>query len=116
MKRLILRALGLMLCVLPPACATLSYFPLWLEKGATHTVSGVCALLLAVCAVPLFRYVRRVWRAPSAIVLWAVLFLLFYVLSRIADEMCVITFTGLVGNVMGAALFRLAKEKTNALD
>ena len=114
MKRLILRTLGLMLCVLPPACATLSYFPLWLEKGASHAVSGVCALLLVLCAVPLLRYVRRIWRAPSAIALWAIMFLLFYALSCIADEMCVISFMGLIGNVMGAALFRLAKERRNA--
>lgn len=114
MKRLILRALGLALCVLPPALATLSYFPLWMERGATHAVSGVCALLLVLCAVPLLRYARRIFRAPSAVTLWAILFVLFYALSRIADEMCVITFMGLIGNAMGAAVFRLGKERRNA--
>ena len=115
MKRLILRATGLALCILPPAMATLRYFPLWLDRGATHAVSGGCALLLALCGVPLMRYFRKLWRAPSAVLLWAVLFLLFYALSSIADEMCVIAFVGLLGNATGGLLYRLGGGKKHAI-
>ena len=50
MKRKVFLILGASLSVLPPALATLSYFPLWVEAGSTQTISGLCALALVICA------------------------------------------------------------------
>ena len=43
------------------------------------------------------------WTAP--------LFVLFFVLSKIADEMTVIAFVGFVSNLLGALLFKLSGLK-----
>ena len=41
---------------------------------------------------------------------WLVLFVLFFMLSKIANEMTVISFVGFVSNVTGAILFYIAKR------
>ena len=109
-KGFILRLFGMLLSVIPPAVATLFYFPLWQERGAAYLVSGTAVLLLAVSAIPLLRYVRDKLRSPSAYLIWLALFILFALLSRIADEMCVISFVGFIGNTLGAICFGAAKK------
>ena len=42
--------------------------------------------------------------------LWLVTFVLFMMLSRIANEMTVISFVGFVSNLAGACLFKAAKK------
>lgn len=102
------RALGIALCILPVTSAILLYFPLWGKRGSDAALSGFCVLLLALAAVPLFRLIKRSVSNVSAHTLWFILFAIFFVAARIADEMTVISFIGFVGNLIGAALFRLA--------
>jgi hypothetical protein len=40
--------------------------------------------------------------------MWFIIFVLFLLLSEIADEMTVISATGFIGNCIGALLFKLA--------
>lgn len=109
-RGLLLRALGMALCVVPVTVAILSYFPLWLGEG-TKLVSGLVLLLLALAHAPLLRYLKRVLSGPSSLLMWLVLFVSFFALARIADEMTVISFTGLVSNGAGALCFRLAGRR-----
>ena len=110
MKRKVYFILGALLSVLPPALATLSYFPLWVEAGATETVSGLCAFALVICAVPLLRIVTRHLRTPSLPLFWSIAYLLFKCLSSIIVELCVIAFVGACSNIVGALFFHLAKK------
>ncbi len=71
-------------------------------------ISGFSLLLLVLAAAPLFNVIKRMLRTPSAPVLWFIIFIAFLMLSRIADEMTVISFVGLVSNLLGAVFFRLA--------
>ena len=114
MRKIVYTLLGLLLSVLPPIVATLSYFPLWQTRDAETVVSGISALLLVFSALPLMRIVMAKMRTPSATVLWGILFLLFFSLCRIADEMCVISFCGMVGGALGSLFFRLGRKEASA--
>ena len=107
-KSIILRALGVLVSVLPPALATISYFPVWCAAGGEYVVSGFVLLLLLLSAMPLFNLIKRLLASPAVWVMWLVAFIVFFSLSRIAEEMVIISFVGFVSNVIGAILFKLA--------
>ncbi len=111
-KRALCGAVGTAVSVIPTALAVISYFPMWVAEGGESILSGFTALLLILTAVPLFRLIRRLLHSPSAWMMWLVAFLLFFLLSRIADEMTVISFVGLVSNIVGALIYRIG-GKTN---
>ena len=108
--RLILRTAGLILCILPPLAATLFYFPVWAVEG-TKIVSGITLLLLALSALPLYKLLRDMLRSPASYTVWLILFLLFALLSKIAEEMTVISFVGFISNTLGAVLLRLGRKE-----
>ena len=114
-RRIILKSAALLLSVLPPLIAVLSYFPLWREAGAGTVLSGFTALLLVMAFFPLFKLLRRMLESPSAWVMWLISFLLFFALSRISEQMIVISFIGTLSNAMGAVLYRIA-GKAGALN
>ena len=111
MKKRVYFFLGCLLSVLPPALATLSYFPLWIKAGASQTVSGLCAFILVICSVPFVRIVMRHLRTPSLPIFWAVSYLLLKCLSSVIVELCVIAFVGACSNALGAVFFHLAKKR-----
>ncbi len=103
-----LHIIGFMLCILPPAICTLTYFPLWKAVGYEQCIAGGGALLLVLCLIPLYKLITRGFAKFSAYVMWLLLFLLFLALSKIADQMIVISFVGFVGNLLGAICFNIA--------
>ena len=109
--KLILRILALVLSTVPVAACVLMYFPLWKEKGSGALLSGFTLLLLLISAVPLFSYVRETLKTPAAHTMWFITFLLFFSLSRIADEMCVISLVGFISNLIASFLFKAANAK-----
>lgn len=108
-KCLTLRAAGVLLCILPVTAAIISYFPLWGARGSDAALSGFSVLLLTLAALPLFRLIKHSVSKISAHTVWFIIFVIFFIASRIADEMTVISFVGFLGNLAGAALFRLAR-------
>lgn len=105
-----LHIVGFLLCILPPAICTLMYFPFWREVGYESCIAGGTALLLALCAIPLYKLIKRFFTSYSSYMIWLVLFLLFLALKEIADQMTVISLVGFVGNLLGAVCFYLAKR------
>ena len=57
-KKLTLKAIALLVSVLPPFLAVISYFPIWKEKGSSFMLSGFTLCLILLCAVPLFRAIK----------------------------------------------------------
>ena len=108
---LCLHILGLCCCILPPAICTLAYFPLWKEAGGGAVIAGGCALILVLCAMPLYKLLHSALRSSASYIIWLIAFLTFFALSRIADQMTVISFAGLVGNLVGAILFKLGGQR-----
>lgn len=107
---LFLNVLGLSFSVIPPALAILFYFPIWVKLGGEYVLSGIAVLLMLVAFVPLFRFIKQIFKSPSGYVIWLIIFVAFLLLSKIADEMITVSFIGLVGNIIGALLFRLARR------
>ena len=107
---LILSAFGIFLCTAPVICAILSYFPVWAKRGGEAVVSGFAVLLITVAFVPICRAVKKFFASVAAYTLWLIAFIVFFLLSKIADEMTVISFVGFVGNSLGALCFKAAKK------
>lgn len=101
--------LGLAFSTLPAVISTLSYFPIWKARGGIYTVSGLALILLALAAIPSLRIIRERLKSPSAVFIWLAVFLLFFSLSRIAEQVTVIAFFGFLGNLCGSIFFRLSK-------
>ena len=110
MKRMVFLTLGVLCSIVPATVATLLYFPLWIEKGAGATVSGLCAFLLILCVLPLFRFLKGKIGTPSLPLMWGLVYVLTRALAGIVDEICVIAFVGFVTNLAGQLFFRLAKK------
>jgi hypothetical protein len=105
-----LHILGLLLCIVPPTLVTVSYFPIWNIQNAETVLAGGGVLVLTLCALPLWKLIIRVLRSPASYLMWLIIFLLFFLLSKIADEMVVISFFGLVGNLLGALCFFIERK------
>ena len=110
-KSIFLRVIGLVLCVIPVSVPILCYFPAWRAAGGEVLLSGATLLLLCMAAVPLYKLISAKLRSPAAYTLWLIAFILFFLLSNIAEEMVVISFTGFIGNLLGAIAFKLAGGK-----
>ena len=109
-KRLLFNALGIAVSVLPVTVSIFSYFPIWIKRGNASVLSGISLLLICLAIVPIFKYLKEVIHSPSAPVMWLFSFIIFLLLSRIADEMTVISFIGFITNLVGAFFFKLARR------
>jgi hypothetical protein len=107
---IILHILALLIAIVPATACTLSYFPLWAESSGAR-INGAAALLLVIAFMPLCKLLYRALRSPSVTLVWFILFLLFFLLSRIADEMTVISFVGFASNLLSSVLFRIARRR-----
>lgn len=114
-RRPLFTLLGLLFSVLPPAAATLFYFPLFRAGGGRAMLSGLVLLLLLFSALPLYRLIRRWLASPAVWQLWLFAFLLFLLLANIADEMIVISFFGLSGNLIGSYFFGRGEKQDEKL-
>ena len=115
-KRNVLNLFGILFCTVPPILATLLYFPLWKSRSGLAAISGFTLLLILLSLMPLIKLIKRVFSSPSVHTMWFFAFVIFLLLSKIADEVTVITFTGFIGNLIGAVLFSLAGRKETTHD
>ena len=105
-----LKMLGLAVSIIPPVLAILMYFPIWRCMGAEKMLSGFAVLLLLIAHAPLLKYVKSRLSATSSYTVWLVIFLVFLIVSSIAEEMKVISFVGFVSNILGALIMRLSER------
>ena len=102
--------LGALISTVPPIIAVLLYFPLWRSEGIYTAISGISLLLLMICALPIFNLLKRILKSPSVPTVWLIIFLFFLFISRVADEITVISFVGFISNIIGSLFFRLSKK------
>lgn len=105
-----LHLFGFAFCILPPTICTLNYFPLWKSVGYEYCIAGGAALLLAICMIPLYKFLKQRFESYSSYMIWLILFLLFLALSKIAEQMTIISFAGLIGNLLGGVCFYFARR------
>ena len=106
----VFKALGVIISTLPPLFAVLSYFPIWKERGAEAMLSGLSLFLIMVSVIPLFRTVKSILKSPSAPLIWFIIFIVFFSLSKIADDITVIAFIGFISNLVGALFFSISRK------
>ncbi len=104
------KAIGLVFSTMVPVIAVFSYFPIWRERGADDMLSGISLLLILISAIPLCRSIRAALRSPSAPFVWFLIFIIFFSLSKIADDITAISFIGFLSNIVGSLFFSLAKR------
>ena len=117
-KGKITKAAALTLDVGAPLIATLTQFPVWVERSAGSTVSGIFLVFALICSVPAFKSIKNLLKTPSAYLLWGILLCLLVALRSIVDEMIIICAVGFAANVAGAALYKVGegmdtKEENN---
>ena len=118
-KRRLIKTLALFIDVGAPLVATVTQFPVWVERSAGATVSGLFVVFLLLSAIPLFKHFKQFLKSPSAPLMWGFIFGFLAALHAIIDEMLIISLVGLVSNCVGWILFKLAgkdecTEKENA--
>jgi hypothetical protein len=104
----LLRLFGLLCSVLPPLLATVEYFPIWVREGGKTALSGAVFFCLLLSALPLLRAWRRRLRSPSIPLLFGLLWGFLTLFRRIIDGVIAVCFFGMLGNLVGLLLFRLA--------
>lgn len=106
----ILRIVAVIIDVAAPLAATLSQFPIWINRSSEATVSGLFLLFAILSCLPFMKHIARFFRSPSVPVLWLILFVFLTALRNIVDEMVLICFVGMVANILGAILFWIANR------
>ena len=109
-KRLLFNALGIMISVIPVTVSIFSYFPLWIARKDASVLSGISLLLICLAIVPLFKYLKQFLHSPSAPIMWFISFIILLMLSKIGDEMTVISFIGFTTNLIGMLFFKIARK------
>lgn len=105
-KGKILKAVALGVDVLPMFGATLSQFPVWVEKSSAATVSGLFLAFAILSAIPLFRQIKQWIKSPSIPVLLSVLAVLAICLRNIIDQMVMILVIGACANWGGSFIYK----------
>lgn len=109
-KGKILKISALVLDVGTPLAATMTQFPMWINRSAGATVSGTFVLFALLSAIPFFKQIKAFFKSPSVWVMWIIMFVVLVVLREIIDEMVIICFAGALANIMGAALYKIGER------
>lgn len=115
-KGKILRGAAVGIDVGVPLAATISQFPVWIERDVSSTISGLFLLLTVISCIPFYRQIREYFKSPSVTVLWTIMFVLFALLENIASELKIVCFFGAVANYIGAAVYSLGTNISNRED
>ena len=113
MKRRLFSILGIFFSTVPPLSAVISYFTLWSRSGSVEAFCGFSLFLIFISVLPFYRRLREILKSPSVTTLWFCFFIIFFLLSKIADEVTVISFIGFISNLIGSLFFKLARRGQN---
>ena len=111
-KGTILKVSAITLDVGAPLAATLSQFPIWVERSSSATVSGLFLLFAFLSAIPFWRQLKSWLKSPSAPILWIALVIFFVALRNIVDEMLLVCIVGAISNIIGAGLYKIGNVLT----
>lgn len=89
-----------------PLIATCTQFPVWVERSAGSTVSGLFVVFALISAIPLFKKGGEILKSPSITLLFGIVLGLLLALKTIVDEMIIICLVGFVSNLVGSAIYK----------
>jgi len=106
----ILKIIAIVIDVGGPLVATLTQFPIWVDRSAAATMSGLFLIFAFLSCLPFLNYIKAYFRSPAVWVVWLVLFVLFMCLYNIIEEMLIVSFVGLIANCIGAIIYKIGKN------
>ena len=109
-KGRLLKAFALGIDISAPLVATFSQFPIWIEKSAECTVSGVVLVLVFFSCIPFLKQIKGFLKSPSIPVLWLIVFTALSLLNNIIDQMIVVCFVGLISNTIGTMVYKIGEK------
>ncbi|MBR2507200.1 MAG: hypothetical protein IKB70_09970 [Bacilli bacterium] len=108
-KGKVLKASAVTLDVAAPLIATITQFPIWVDKSSAATVSGLFLVFAFLSAIPFMKQIKAYLKSPSAWSMWCIFLVLFVALRNIIDQMLVVCFVGLISNACGEGLYKLGE-------
>lgn len=105
--KLTLRLFGFAFCIIPPVLAILDQYPILTPSAR---MSGMALLLIALSAVPLYKYGKELLKSPSAWFLWLCVLLFCLAANSVIDELIVVAAIAFPSSVIGAVCFYLSKK------
>jgi hypothetical protein len=115
-KGKILRYSATAICVGVPFSATLTQFPIWVEKSSDATMSGLFLVFAFISCLPFTNQIREYFKSPAVWVVWTLMFTIFTLLRNIIDEMLVVCFFGMISNIIGVPIYRYGKKLEEKID
>lgn len=106
----LLKYAGLGLDVGAPLVATLTQFPVMIERSAEATVSGLFIMFALLSGIPLLKHFGKMIKTPSVPVIWLIGCGLLLCLRSIVDEMIVICAVGALSNTAGAVMYKIGEN------
>lgn len=109
-KGKILKVSALVIDVGAPLAATISQFPVWVDRSAEATISGIFILFAFLSMIPFLKQIIAYFKSPSAWLMWCVILVALIALSAIINEAIIICAIGAVANIIGAGLYKLGNH------
>lgn len=106
-KGRIIKTSAIVLDVSVPLAATLTQFPIWVDRSSDATVSGLFLIFAFLSCLPFIKQIKAYFKSPAVWVVWTVLLILFICLRNIINEMIVVCFAGVISNAVGAGIYKM---------
>ncbi len=106
-KGKIIKASAVAFDVAVPFVATLTQFPVWIDRSSSATVSGLFLIFAFLSTIPFINQIKAFLKSPSVWIMWIVLLIVFIALRNIIDEMLVVCFAGAVSGLIGAGIYKV---------
>lgn len=109
-KGKVIKGAAVTLDVAAPLIATMSQFPIWVERSSEATVSGLFLMFAILSVLPFLKVIKEYFKSPSVWMVWIIVFSIFIVLRNIIDEMILVSFVGMLANILGAGIYKIGKK------
>ena len=113
----ILYYVGIAVSVLAPLITAMTQFPVWTEKVPKSQLGSMFVFTALLSCIPFLKHIKMQLKTPSAVTVWALLFVMCYVMNKIIAQLYVIALVGMIANVVGAILCavgnRLRRARTH---
>ena len=73
-------------------------------------ISGGVALLIILAALPFYKFLQKRLESAASYIIWLIIFLFCFLMEKIIDQVTVISFVGLVSNLVGALLLKIGER------
>lgn len=95
---------GLAVSIAAPLVAAATQFPVWTENVEPTQISGMFVFVAILCMIPLFNHFKIALRSPSSAMLWTIMFVVTWALSKIIAQIVIVSLVGAVSNIIGAVM------------